>query len=42
MASKWLVDHIPGAEAALSETDGHLTVVLDRIGDVHEWLERRL
>jgi pimeloyl-ACP methyl ester carboxylesterase len=39
---EWLADHIPGAEAALSDTDGHLTLVLDRIGDVHDWLVNHL
>jgi pimeloyl-ACP methyl ester carboxylesterase len=34
----WLADHIPSAEAVISDADGHLTLVLDRIGDVHDWL----
>lgn len=35
---QWLAAHVPGAESVLSETDGHLTVPVRQIGDVHEWL----
>ena len=35
---RWLAEHIPGAEADLNDTDGHLNVASERIGDVHEWL----
>ncbi|HEY7048769.1 MAG TPA: alpha/beta hydrolase [Jatrophihabitantaceae bacterium] len=38
----WLADTIPGAQAELRDHDGHLTVVANRIGDVHDWLARYL
>jgi pimeloyl-ACP methyl ester carboxylesterase len=38
----WLADTIPRAEAAMRDDDGHVTVVADRIGDVHDWLTRNL
>lgn len=37
---RWLAEHIPGVEAEISETEGHMTLVRDRIPDVHEWLLR--
>jgi pimeloyl-ACP methyl ester carboxylesterase len=39
---RWLVEQIPGAEADFDDADGHMTVAAERIGDVHEWLARRL
>lgn len=38
---EWLAAHVPGAEAHLSESDGHLTL-LHRIPEVHRWLTRHL
>jgi pimeloyl-ACP methyl ester carboxylesterase len=35
---EWLAEHVPGAQAALSETDGHLTLLIDKVGDLHDWL----
>jgi pimeloyl-ACP methyl ester carboxylesterase len=35
---EWLAERIPGVDAHLSEEDGHLTIQLERIGDVHAWL----
>lgn len=38
---EWLAAHVPGAEAHLSDSDGHLTL-LNRIPEVHRWLARHL
>jgi pimeloyl-ACP methyl ester carboxylesterase len=38
---RWLADRIPAVEPLLSEEDGHLTIQLGRIGDVHAWLLER-
>jgi pimeloyl-ACP methyl ester carboxylesterase len=35
---RWLADAIPGAQAELRDNEGHLKVVAQRIGEVHEWL----
>jgi pimeloyl-ACP methyl ester carboxylesterase len=34
---EWVAAHVPGVEAHLTDTDGHLTL-LDRVPEVHEWL----
>jgi pimeloyl-ACP methyl ester carboxylesterase len=34
---EWLAASVPGAEADISERDGHLTL-MGRIGEVHDWL----
>ncbi|HET9094710.1 MAG TPA: alpha/beta hydrolase, partial [Solirubrobacteraceae bacterium] len=39
---EWLAVHIPGAEAWLSEDDGHLTPLERRLEDVLDWLLARM
>jgi pimeloyl-ACP methyl ester carboxylesterase len=34
---RWLAERIPGVEAHLSQTDGHLSL-LRRIPEIHDWL----
>jgi pimeloyl-ACP methyl ester carboxylesterase len=35
---EWLAQHIPAVEARLSDEDGHLTLLQNRLDDVHSWL----
>jgi pimeloyl-ACP methyl ester carboxylesterase len=39
--ARWLAGRIPGVEAHVSESDGHLTLV-DRVPEVHAWLLERV
>jgi pimeloyl-ACP methyl ester carboxylesterase len=35
---QWLAEHVAGAEADISQADGHLTLLVNRVPEVHEWL----
>jgi pimeloyl-ACP methyl ester carboxylesterase len=35
---QWLVDHIPQGKAHLEEQEGHLSLFVNRIPEVHNWL----
>jgi len=39
---QWLAARIPGVDARLLDDDGHLTLLTNRIGEVHAWLADRL
>ncbi len=38
----WLSERIPGVEAHISEEDGHLSIVVGRLGEIFDWLRARL
>jgi pimeloyl-ACP methyl ester carboxylesterase len=38
---RWLAAQIPGVEAEISDTEGHITLLVNRIPEVHEWLLQR-
>jgi pimeloyl-ACP methyl ester carboxylesterase len=38
----WLAAHIPGVEARILAGDGHLTMLVRRVREAHEWLLARL
>jgi pimeloyl-ACP methyl ester carboxylesterase len=35
---QWLAAHIPGVDAHLTQIDGHITLTVNRVPAVHEWL----
>jgi pimeloyl-ACP methyl ester carboxylesterase len=35
---EWLAEHVPSVDAHLSDDDGHLTLLVNRVADVHAWL----
>ena len=37
----WLAERIPGVEARLTPDDGHITLLEQRIPEVHAWLLER-
>ncbi len=39
---EWLAGQIPGVEARLLDNDGHITLLKNRIPEVHAWLSARL
>jgi pimeloyl-ACP methyl ester carboxylesterase len=39
---EWLAAHIPGVEARLLDHDGHLTLLQNRVPEVHAWLAEHL
>jgi pimeloyl-ACP methyl ester carboxylesterase len=39
---QWLAEHVPGVEARLFDHDGHLTLLTNRVPEVHAWLKDRL
>jgi pimeloyl-ACP methyl ester carboxylesterase len=39
---RWLHEHVAGADGGILPDEGHLTLFVNRIGDVHAWLRERL
>jgi len=39
---EWLAAHVPGAEPWLLDNDGHVTLMENRMGEVHAWLADRM
>ena len=39
---RWLREHVPGAEGGVLPGEGHLTLFVHRVTDVHAWLAERV
>jgi pimeloyl-ACP methyl ester carboxylesterase len=39
---RWLAERVPAVEAHISEADGHLSIVVGRLGEIYDWLRARL
>jgi pimeloyl-ACP methyl ester carboxylesterase len=39
---EWLARHITGVEAELTDDDGHLTLTVRHLEQIHDWLLERL
>jgi hypothetical protein len=39
---RWLCSHVAGAEGDVLPDEGHLTLFVHRVSDVHAWLADRL
>ena len=39
---QWLAARIPGVDVRLLDDDGHLTLITNRMGEVHAWLADHL
>ena len=39
---EWLAAHIPGVQARLTDDDGHITLLKNRVPEVHAWLSEHL
>jgi pimeloyl-ACP methyl ester carboxylesterase len=39
---RWLHEHVANARGGIVPGEGHLTLFVNRIGDVHSWLQQRL
>lgn len=39
---QWLARHVPGVDAHLTQEDGHLTLLTQRIPEIHDWILRHV
>ena len=39
---EWLVGHIPSVDTRLLANDGHITLAVRRVPEVHSWLQGKM